>query len=79
MNFEKPCGEVWYRRVDDVLACQGTTQGWQGLVEETIRKWKEIFEYMISQGCLSLDFEEAMVVRKMTSMMMSRRPERLHR
>ena len=34
MNFEKPCGEVWYRRVDDVLACQGTTQGWQGLVEE---------------------------------------------
>ena len=46
MNFEKPCGEVWYRRVDDVLACQGTTQGWQGLVEETIRKWKEIFEYM---------------------------------
>ena len=60
MNLEKrmrvaiPCWEVWDRRVDDVLACQGTTQGWQGLVEETIRKWKEIFEYMNQSGLCEL-------------------------
>ena len=54
MRVEIPCWEVWDRRVDDVLACQGTTQGWQGLVEETIRKWKEIFEYMNQSGLCEL-------------------------